>query len=146
MAIGAITSLGDGDTAEILLLDAATATNSPPSGAAAGISTNLLKKYGNAPAAVGLKVWSTAGSGVMTVTIRMWGYSNATWVPIGTGADTTKGTINSGAAIGETTADSIVHSEVLNYPCDFQRLYAEVTAIGGTATAISAALIVSRGY
>jgi hypothetical protein len=146
MAAGDVTVLGNGETCEVLVLDAATATNSPPSGASAGISVDLLGKFGSIPNAVGVKVWSTAGSGTMTVTIKLWGRSNTTWVPVGAGADTTKGEINVVAAIGETTADSLVHSEVMNYPGMFQRIYAEIVAIGGTSTAVSVALLVHRGY
>jgi len=124
----------------IQLLTAATATNSAPSGATAGVETNGLKVGSeNVPDEATLLVKSTAGSGVMTVTIRMWGYhaTAAVWFPLGVGTDAAKGTINEGSALGETASNTIAHAERFLVPGHFSRLYAEITAIGGTATAIS---------
>lgn len=147
MAAGTVTAFGDGDSAELTVLESVTATNGAPSTSTDGVSTNLIKSFvGHAPQTIGIKLWSTAGSGTMTVTVKLWGYANGKWVPVGTGADTTKGEINAVAAIGETSADSIVHSETMNYPLFFSRLYAEVAAIGGTATAISLSFLLARGY
>lgn len=125
--------------ASIQLLTARTTTNGVPSLATAGVV--LGDMWRTSPAA--LLVASTAGSGTMTVTLRLWGYSvvSAAWHPLGTGADSTKGTINAGAACGETNTDSIAHIEIVDGLYGFERLYAEVTAIGGTATAISVWLI-----
>lgn len=129
----------------IRLLEAATATNSPPSGASAGIATTVLDtdhgQYFYAPSAT-LIVRSTAGSDTMTVTIRLWGYDSLStvWVPLGPGGDSTKGTINEGAAIGETGSNTIRHAEMVDNWMDFDRLYPEITAIGGTATAVTVEL------
>jgi NAD-specific glutamate dehydrogenase len=74
----------------------------------------------------------------MTATIRMWGYTTqGAWVPIGAGADGTKGVINLQAAIGESGTDVIRHAELMRHLFHFQRLYAEVAAIGGTSTAVT---------
>ncbi|MBK7823429.1 MAG: hypothetical protein IPJ61_20800 [Tessaracoccus sp.] len=134
-------------TFTISLVEAATANNSPPSGATAGIATlTLAEGLGYRPAVASLAVVSTAGSGTMTVTVRMWGYitSLAKWIPIGPGGDTTKGTVNGGSAIGETSANAITHVEEFRNPFHFDRLYAEILAIGGTSTAITVALIAPR--
>jgi hypothetical protein len=95
---------------------------------------------------ISLLVWSTAGSGTMTVTLRLWGYSSVsgTWHPLGVGADSTKGIINAGSALGETGTNTIAHSEVVYGLKAFERVVCQVTAIGGTVTAISAALV-ARG-
>ncbi len=87
---------------------------------------------------------STAGSATMTVTVKMWGRFRtsstvAYWAPLGTHATAaTKGILNEGNAIAETGTDSIRHAEVMEFIEGIERLYLEVTAIGGTNTAISA--------
>jgi len=145
MAIGDTTTPGDGNTAYIELLASATATNGAPSGASAGMSCDFLRKFGEIPAACSILIKSTAGSGVMTATLKLWGYDGATWYPVGVGADSTKGELNAAAAIGETSADSIRHSEVFNYPGLWVRLYLEILAIGGTNTAITGQIAIRRG-
>lgn len=134
--------------AYIKLLTAATATNSPPTAATDGVS----RKHRTDPSPNGIGeadlctilVASTAGSGVMTVTLRLWGYSDLTssWHPIGansTGAN--RGIINQGAAIPEIASDKIAHAELVQGLAAFSRFYAEVTAIGGTSTAVSVWLV-----
>lgn len=108
------------------LLNAATATNSAPSGAAAGISTKNLADD------ISLKVYSTAGSGTMTVTLALWGYNEtlAKWFRLGL--------LNGGSAIGETSSDAINYAEPASRIKDYQRIYLEITAIGGSSTAITA--------
>jgi hypothetical protein len=131
----------------IQLLNAATATNGAPSLAADGFSldrgTDLIK-HDRAL----LLVKSTAGADTMSVTIRLWGYSAyaAQWVPLGIGDDATKGIINGGSLIGETAANSIVHSELVAGLAAFDRIYPEITQIGGTATAISAYLTAPQDH
>lgn len=144
MAVGDVTDGGWLRTIE--LLTAATATNSPPSGASAGVDIDTLIG-GERPRAGAITVASTAGSGTMTVTIRLWGYRKAglVWVPLGAGYGATKGTINGGGAIDMTGTAMIRHAEPVDMPAMFQRVYAEITAIGGTATAISAWLTVYQG-
>lgn len=143
MALGDITD--NGISKEIELLASATGTNSPPSGAAAGIAINDARLYGKNPDRARLIIYSTAGSGTMTATFRLWGYSAAgsVWVPVGTGTGAAKGTVNAGAAIDETGTDAIRHSELVELWGHFDRLYLEITAIGGTATAVTAQLLIA---
>ena len=119
------------------LLTAATAVNSEPTVVGDGANTHDM----GFPDELLLVVNSTAGSATMTVTIRMWGWLDLTskWYPLGVGSDSTlTGIINDGNAIGENgVADTISHAEILSETRDFSRLYAEVTAIGGTATAVT---------
>ncbi len=135
----------------VKLLNAATATNSAPSGATAGFS--LRQQLADSPSGLGgsdraiLLVKSTAGSATMTVTIKMWGYSplSAAWHPMGAHAtDASRGLVNLATAIGEVSADNIAHSEIIQGLHGFTRVYAEITAIGGTSTAISAWLTTSE--
>lgn len=147
-AIGDVTAVaGGGDVKAVELLASATATNSPPSGASAGLALGSLTQYGVAPESAVLAIASTAGSGTMTATFRVWGYlpvGGGIWVPLGPGADSTKGVVNLETAIGETGADTIRHSEVIENLGMFSRLYLEITAIGGTSTAVTAWLVVRR--
>lgn len=132
------------------LLTAATATNGVPSGATAGFS---LK--GRTPGKPQANTWyhrnsgevvvkSTAGSGTMTVTLRLWGYNaqSAAWHPLGSDAtEANRGVLNAKSAIDEDGADVLTHAEPVTGLAGFIRIYLEITAIGGTLTAISAWLV-----
>lgn len=117
------------------LLTAATSTNAAPTLVTDGLAIN-----DNPRSAEGLLVLkSTAGSGVMTVTIRMWGWSDvaAVWFPLGVGSEGSKGTIDAGTSIEEEGANTLQHGELLTGVQHIERLYAQITAIGGAATAVS---------
>lgn len=76
-------------------------------------------------------VRSTAGSGTMTATLVLWGYSPVTaqWHQIGA--------LNNGSAIAETSkADTIAYAELVSGLRRFTRLYCEITSLGGTNTAV----------
>jgi hypothetical protein len=123
------------------LLDGVTAVNSPPSGNTAGKEIKGSFSRGKPSDEYVIVAHSTAGSGTMTVTLKLWGYVKATskWYPLGTDATAAdKGKLNDGNAIAETQADSIEHAEVVIGIRHFDRVYLEVTAIGGTSTAIDA--------
>jgi hypothetical protein len=142
-AVGDVTDLPGYERRAVELLAATTATNSPPT-SNAGLDLNTLKVAGRYPDRAALVIASTAGSGTMTVTVRLWGklpVASGLWVPLGPGADATKGVLNLEAAIGETGADAIRHSEVIENLLLFERLYVEVTAIGGTSTSVTAWLV-----
>ena len=139
----------------IQLLTAATATNSPPSGATAGFPLKDKTpgkapnfRWNHYPSGVVL-VKSTAGSGTMTVTLRLWCYSPATaaWHPWGQAAlVANRGVLNQGNAITEDGADNLTHAEPVTGLGSVTRIYLEITAIGGTSTAVSAYLLESDGY
>lgn len=137
------------------LLSAAIATNGVPSGATAGFdlkqrtpgrsSANRWQHY---PTGV-ILVKSSAGSGTMTVTLRVWCYSlvTAAWHPMGSSAtESLRGVLNAQSAIDEDGADVLVHAEPITGLGAFARIYLEVTAIGGTSTAINAYLVEDGGY
>lgn len=126
---------------QLKVLNEATATNSPPTLAADGFE--MGRNNNSTPKGItSLIVASTAGSDAMTVTLKLWVYSriSATWMPYGTDATAAnKGLLNQGNAIPEgPIADSIDHTELINGLQNYDRVYVEITAIGGTATAISA--------
>ncbi len=121
---------------QITLLTAATATTTAPSAATDGVAlphtTDLATLF----------LYSSAGSGTMDVTCRLWGYNTALakWFPLGTGADATKGTVNAGSAMGETGTNAIAHCEVVNSLHRINRVALQVVTINGTSTAIEAVL------
>lgn len=74
-----------------------------------------------------------AGTGVLTFTGgRLWGYhtASAKWYPLGTGTDADKGKINGGVALGEVSADNLVHAEPVLFLGHFDRVYLEGTPAG----------------
>jgi hypothetical protein len=132
----------------VQLLTAATATSSAPSAATAGV------EIGSGGPAVGsgigkintavILVKSTAGSGDMDVTLRLWCYSpvSATWHVLGTSSTITdRGLLNEGEAIAEDGTDLLHHAELVYGLLPFTRAYLQVIAINGTATAVSAWLV-----
>lgn len=138
----------------LLLLDGVTAVNGKPSTAAHGKALRRTSKdnadegFSDFVDRMAALVWSSAGSGAMDVEIRMWVYLRSytkrgekvavgKWFPIGVGADSSKGTINMEGVIGETDTDSITHCEVIDNLMMYDRVYAEVVAINGTATAVN---------
>jgi hypothetical protein len=132
------------------LLTAVTAINSPPSGATAGVSLRgrqpgraIKFRWHNWPNGVVL-VKSTAGSGTMTVTVKMWGYNAdaAKWYPLGSSTtEADRGKLNNQSTIDEDVSDELVHAEPISGLRAFNRIYAEITAIGGTATAVTVQLV-----
>ena len=124
----------------VTLLTAATATTTVPSAVEDGVDITSIAAFNKCS----LQVKSTAGSGTMTCTLRLRGWSPevAKWLPLGPGADSTKGTINLVSALGETAADVIGHEETFQNFKYFTRMDCEVVAIGGTATAITVMMVV----
>lgn len=127
----------------IRLRSAATGTTSAPTTAAHGYSLRKQTpgtEYVWDGRNIGLvTVYSTAGSGTMTVTVRMWGYkANAgKWFPLGSSTtESDRGVLN-GGAIDEDGADNIVHAELVQGLSGFDRIDAQIVAIGGTDTAIT---------
>ncbi len=141
----------------ICVLKGRTTTNSPPTAATDGVpcypDQNDLYNCtganfpGRASREAVLFVHNSAGSGTVTATVRLWGYltMSGQWYPIGAGADATKGTINAGVALGESgVSDKINHCEPFYLMGMFDRLYAEVTVISGTSTAVDVYVTTGR--
>lgn len=144
MGLGTVTTTIAGESFIVELLASATAANGVPSGGTAGIDANLLRVPGNPiPDKIRVGVASTAGSGTMTVALRVWGHAGGLWFRLkdlaaSSAAPTTAGTI------GETGTDSIQYSEEVSGVRGCDRLYLEITAIAGTATAVTGYAIVGR--
>lgn len=152
VALGDVTSYAAGDGKSVVLLAPATATNSPPANPTDGLAmTEVFNLFTCWPSTVTLHLYSTAGSGTMTASGRLWGrIPNATgtphWHPLGTGNDSTKGMINEGNVLGETSADKLRHCEPVELLPEFDRLYFEVVSIGGTSTSVTVELAVRKGF
>jgi hypothetical protein len=132
----------------IKLLDGATATNGVPTegSGTVGFSLHGLGQVGtgmshNPPldGVAALTLASTAGSGTMNCTVRIWLYSNVVsdWCPYGANATAaSRGLINVTNSIDEVISDRLRHTELIAGLDNYDRIYAELTAINGTATAI----------
>jgi hypothetical protein len=137
----------------IRLLEAATATNSPPAtyaGAGVDIGAILDERYGayGWPSSCGLLVHTSAGSATMTATVKLWagvlgvGTAGAgKYVAASPGSAALSGLLNGGAAFDEHATDVIHRLDVIALPRLAQKMYAEITAIGGTSTAVTVDLI-----
>lgn len=83
-------------------------------------------------------IYSTAGSGVMTLgATRVFlahnqGASAAVGGPYGVGADATKGMLNNGASFGETSADKLYHREEITGLSCADGIAVQLGAFGGT--------------
>jgi len=143
MALEDVTSISP-DASSVVLLLTANAANGIPTGTA-GIAINALKLFGQVPSRVRVAVISTAGSGTMTATMRVWGRMGATigWVVAKAlnAADTDPFTAR---AIAETGADTIAYSEIVELISAYDRLYFEIVAIAGTSTSVKGEVVVTR--
>lgn len=136
MALLDITQIDSGVVA-IEALASAVATNGAPTGTA-GIAAQAVRDLlGTMPSSLRVAIISTAGSGVMTATLRLWQRMGALgWVMAKA--------LNAGSALAETSPDSINYSEDITTPNTADRFYLEITAIGGTLTAVKGLLVVAR--
>jgi hypothetical protein len=152
MALGDVNDYGLLTTVEALA--SATATNSAPTLSTDGIHVNLLRVNGRIPRTMSVNVYSTAGTGALSVTLRIWGYNpkaaadsatNAGWCPLGVGSAALKGVLNQGLDIDEdaSISNAIGHTEALDLPAHFTRLYMEITAIAGTNTAVTVQYVIA---
>lgn len=119
---------------EVLLLEEADAANGAPT--IDDETEGFARPFASDQAVV--CVWSTAGSDTMVVQVRIWGFETNLdrWFDLGI--------INDGTDIAEVATDTISHAEGLAGLRAFDRFYAEVVSIGGTATAVNVALVFTR--
>lgn len=143
MALGTVTDTIVGESFVVELLASAIAANGIPSGASAGIDASLLRKLGKMPDKIRVGVASTAGSAVMTVTLRLWGRAGAVWFRLKDLAASSAAPATA-VAIAETSADAIQYSEEVSGIAGCERLYLEIVAIAGTNTAVTGYAIVGR--
>ncbi len=143
MALGTITDTIAGESFVVELLASATAANGIPSGATAGIDISLLRRNGSLSDKIRVGINSTAGSGTMTATMRVWGRAGAVWFRLKDLAASSAAP-QTAVAIAETSADSLKYSEEVSGINSCERLYLEIVAIAGTLTAITGYAIVGR--
>lgn len=129
---------------ELVLLTAATANNSVPSGNGAGVA---IPKYWDAAS---LFIWSTAGT-TPNAKFRLWGWlkqgtaGTGLWFPMGpdpTGAgdESLAGYLNGSITINPYTGNTVRWTEVIQGLSVFDRVYLEMLAVAGTSAAFSAVL------
>ena len=140
MALSAKLDTIAGDSYTIELLASAAATNGIPT-STAGIDCNLLRSKGRIPDKIRVGVASTAGSGTMTVTLRVWGRAGAVWFRL-KDLNASSAAPHTAVAISETSADAIQYSEEVSGMSGCDRLYLEIVAIAGTLTAVTGYAIV----
>lgn len=141
MALADVTTTISNDSFVVELLASAIAANGIPSGASAGIDANLLRKGGRIPDKIRVGVKSTAGSGTMTVTLRVWQRSGAIWFRA-KDLNASATAPSTAVAIAETSADAIQYSEEVCGLAGADRIYLEIVAIAGTSTAVTGYAIV----
>jgi hypothetical protein len=143
MALGTETEIVSGQSYAVEILASATAANGVPTGTA-GVSINQLANFGRIPSFLRCAVVSTAGSGTMTVTIRVWmRLGSLGWV-VAAPFNAASTAPQAAVAIAETSADSIAYSEVVELSDVADRIYMEIVAIAGTATAVTGYALVAR--
>ena len=143
MALGDITDTIAGESFVVELLASASAANGIPSTSTAGIDVSLLRHLGSLPDKIRVGAKSTAGSGTMTVTLRVWGRAGAVWFRLKDLAASSAAP-STVVAIAETSADAIQYSEEVSGIASCERLYLEIVAIAGTLTAVTGYAIVGR--
>lgn len=142
MALGDITQTVDGQAFLVELLASVTAANGKPT-ANAGISTSLLRQWGQAPSRVRVAFASTAGSGTMTVTGTVWGKAGGIWFIL-KALNASSAAPHTAVAIPESAADVINFSDIVEDIAGCDRLFLEVVAIAGTSTAVTGYVLVGR--
>ncbi len=145
MALGDKTNTVAGESFVIELLASATSANGLPTGTA-GIDCDALRPLSGAPVPdrirVGVK--STAGSGTMTVTLRVWLRAGGLWFRAKDFAAASTAP-QTAIAIAETSADAIQYSENVSGLTGADRIYLEIVAIAGSSTAVTGYAIVGGG-
>ncbi len=136
MALGDVTQIVSGTSYAVELLASATAANGIPSGTN-GISTELLGRLGRIPPSVRIGVKSTAGSGTMTVTLRVWQRMGSIGWFVGEAIEASSATPQAAVAIAETGTDSIAYTTPVEMLQAADRIYLEITVIAGSATAVT---------
>lgn len=140
MALGDITNTIADESFIVELLASVTAANGIPTGTA-GIDLSALRRIKKIPDKIRVGCVSTAGSGTMTVTLRVWGRAGALWWRL-KDLNASSAAPHTAVAIPETSADSIKYSEEVSGLTGCDRLFLEVVAIAGTATAVTGYAIV----
>lgn len=143
MALGTVTVLNQ-DASAIEVLASAIATNGAPTGTAGITAESVRALTGGMPQSFRVGVYSTAGSGTMTVAVRLWTRLGALGWVVAQPIAALSTAIQTAGTIAETGTDTIGWTEVVNTIAGADRYYLEIVSIAGTATAVTGVLIVSR--
>lgn len=145
MAVGDVTTVVDQTAFVFELMASTTAATVAPTLSTDGLSLNDVRgRIGTVPEFLRCAVKSTAGSGVMTVTVQVWLRLGALGWVVARPFNAASTAPQTPVAIAETSTDSIAYSEVVDIPGSADRIYMQVTAIAGTATAVTGYALASR--
>ena len=135
MALGDVTVILADKAHAVEILASATAANGIPSGSS-GIEANALRERNIAPGRIRIGVKSTAGSGTMTVTLRVWFRFGSTigWM-VGKAIEASSATPQTALVIEHGAG--IYNTESVELPAAADRVYLEIVAIAGTSTAVT---------
>ncbi len=146
-----------GRCAVLRILDAATSSAAPtivdPSNQkghpTSGAGVLIPRKPGRwkPPRDATLALYNTAGGGTISLSylrLRVWSAAIGRWIPLGAGADASKGKINvaNGYVFGEVGTDLILHTELIRFPGHFDAIHAELGTVGGSGTAFTLDLLI----
>lgn len=105
--------------------------------------TTYRTSVGPVPDKGHIVIYSTAGSGVMTLgacRVIVGNKASGKAGPYGIGADATKGMLNNGASFGETSTDGIYHHEEITGLSTIDGIQVNLGAFGGTSPAFQVEL------
>jgi hypothetical protein len=143
MALGTVTPLND-DSKAIEFLASLVAANGIPTGNAGLSAQDIRTLLGAMPSRMLVGAISTAGSGTMTVTLRVWHRLGALGWFVLKALNASTAAPSTAVAIAETGADTIGYMEMVDGFGIGDRYYLEVVAIGGTSTAVTGYLALGR--
>lgn len=132
---------------EIQLLsnaDGSPGTTSSTGGTAPSTSTHGVAINADRVTEYVLMAYSTAGSGTMSATLRLWAYNPTPnkWFPLGSSStEANRGVLNEQSAIDEDPVDTLIHAEPIYGLSAFTRCYVQITNISGVGTTVSAYLV-----
>lgn len=121
------------------ILNGATATNSAPSLATDGVAIPQDRRNENIT--IKFRHSTTAGNDARTFTIKIWGYCPGELDSDGASIAGTAGWCDTEEtySLASVSADGSIAKRFVGFTA-FSRLYAEITAISGTGTAVSVAV------
>lgn len=147
MAIGDFVSIGGTGRAAyaIEILATVGAANGAPSGTAGISADTITALLGYMPEKFRIVVMSTAGSGVMTVTARLWHRLGSVGWTTTKALNASSAAPHTAVAIPETGTDTIAWSEEVSTINGADRYYLEIIAVAGTTPSFKGLIVVAQG-
>ena len=96
----------------------------------------LSGDFNASPDTAAIRIYETAGSGVITIAsarLLLFDATSGKVFPAGIGTDADKGKLNVAGAFGETGTDQLRHQELLSYPGHSDGIQIALGTFGGTS-------------